>query len=211
MADLPLLVFDTNILVDVWLGRDGNESLLLLTLAESRAVELILPEYVLIEFRGTALRWLTSERTKLNQHVRAIATQWARSEELDEGAESILAGARTIEARLNKLREGIEEVDRRFRSVARVEEHTPDIHFKGDLRYLSGRPPDRPVDGLKDCRIYEAILCIARADASKSRRRFLVTRDSDFDHAELLAELGLHGFGIRKDPGRLYAELRPRL
>jgi hypothetical protein len=64
---------------------------------------------------------------------------------------------------------------------------------------LSGLPPDRPVDGLKDCRIYEAV---------NPRSRFLVTRDADFDMPELVSELDALGFKIRKDPGRLYGELR---
>ncbi len=83
-----------------------------------------------------------------------------------------------------------------------------ETHFRGDLRYLSGQPPDRPKDGLKDCRIYEAVLEVVRADRAASRPRYLVTRDSDFDYEELAAELAAHGVATRRDPGKLYGELR---
>jgi hypothetical protein len=49
-----LLVFDTNVVMDIWLGRDGDEAVLLLTLAENRRVDLVVPDFVLIEFQGTA-------------------------------------------------------------------------------------------------------------------------------------------------------------
>jgi len=209
MEPRALLVFDTNILVDIWLGRDGNESVLLLQLAEQGAVDLVIPEYVLMEFRGTALRWLRVERDKLNQQVRAIAKEWGRSEDLDEGADLITAGCRRVDERLGALRDAVDEVSDRVRYVARVEQHTPDVHFRGDLRFLSGRPPDRPVDGIKDCRIYEAILDIAGADRGVERSKYIVTKDRDFDHAELTSELDGPGFTIRNDPGRLYGELRP--
>lgn len=61
---------------------------------------------------------------------------------------------------------------------------------------------------MKDCRIYEALLEIARADQATPRARCLVTRDSDFDVKELVDELAALGVTIRKDPGRLYAELK---
>ncbi len=65
MSNLPLLVFDTNILMDVLLRRDGAAAVLLVELAEKRRLELVVPEYVLFEFRGTALRWIRGERERL--------------------------------------------------------------------------------------------------------------------------------------------------
>lgn len=78
----PLLVFDTNVLVDVWLGRDNDQAVLLVKLAEDGRVELLVPEYVLIEFRGTATRWIRDERERLNSSVRRAANEWVRSQEL---------------------------------------------------------------------------------------------------------------------------------
>lgn len=80
--------------------------------------------------------------------------------------------------------------------------------MRGELRCLEGRPPDRPIEGLSDCRIYEALLHIARDEAAISRQKVFVTRDSDFDKPELIDELTALGFVIRKDSGRLYGELR---
>ena len=67
MPELPLLVFDTNILMDIWLGRDGNQAMLLLELAEKKRLELVVPEYVLLEFQGAALRHAQGEKARLQQ------------------------------------------------------------------------------------------------------------------------------------------------
>lgn len=147
----PLLVFDTNILLDVWLGRDNHQAVLLVRLAEDHRVELVVPEYVLVEFRGTALRWVRDERERLNNAVRRAANEWARSQELGGPAEDIRVAATAIEAKLSQLSSQVDVVVARVSSVARVPKHTRDVHFRGDSRYMSGRPPDRPVDGLKDC------------------------------------------------------------
>jgi predicted nucleic acid-binding protein len=204
---LPLLVFDTNILLDVWLGRDNDQAVLLVELAETNRVELFVPEYVLIEFRGTALRWVRDETVRV-QTIRGAAKEWGRSQELGTAAEALRTAAKEVETKLVGLATQVDIVDTRIRSVAKVPPHTHDVHFRGDLRFLSGRPPDRPVDGLKDCRIYEAVLEIAQADQANTRPKFLVTRDADFDVKELVNELTALGFTIRKDPGRIYGELK---
>ena len=149
MEPRSLLIFDTNILVDIWLARDGNESALLLELAEQGVVDLVIPEYVLIEFRGFALRWLRDERAKLDQKVRATAREWGRSEDLDEGADLITAGCRRIEERLDALRCAVDEVAERVQTVARVEQHTPDVHFRGNF---GSCPADHRIDPLTGSR-----------------------------------------------------------
>ncbi len=85
MTSAPLLIFDTNVLMDVLLGRDGDSATLLVGLAEARAVDLVVPEYVLIEFRGTALRWSREEARRLAD-VRQALNEWARVRELDVAA-----------------------------------------------------------------------------------------------------------------------------
>lgn len=209
MSTLPLLVFDTNIMMDVLLQRGGDAAITLLELAEQTRVELALPEYVLFEFRGTALRWIRDELERLNG-IRRPANEWLRSKELGSSATEIKRAAADIERRLERIRPEVDLLISRVRSVAHVIAHTPEIHHRGDIRYLEGRPPDRPVDGLKDCRIYEAVLSIAESERSKERPKFLVTRDSDFDFPELVEELATLGFHIRRDPGRLYGELISR-
>ena len=84
---LPLLIFDTNVVMDIWLGRDADQAALLVQLAESAKVELFLPEFVLIEFRGTALRWIREQRTVLDRSVRPFISEWARSKPLGEAAD----------------------------------------------------------------------------------------------------------------------------
>lgn len=208
MPSKPLLVFDTNIIVDVWLGRDGDAAALLVDLAETGNVELVVPAYVLLEFRGTALRWIR-DATKQIETLRQAANMWGRCTDLGTATEHLRLACNEIDEQLEEYRFQIDEVLRRFSRVAHVPEHTPEIHFRGDLRYLSGYPPDRPVDGLKDCRIYEALLTIARSDKKRRRRlRFFVTKDSDFRWNELLTELTALGFTVRDDPGRLFGELK---
>jgi predicted nucleic acid-binding protein len=208
MAALPLLVFDTNILLDVWLGRDGDQAVLLVRLAETGKIELVVPEFVLLEFRGTALRWVRDERERLNTNVRRAANEWGRSGLLSADAESMRKAASGIEATLDSLVERVDTVISNIKQVAAVPPHTQAVHFKGELRFIAGHPPDGPADGLKDCRIYEAVLEVARNDAANQRAKFLVTKDADFDVKELIGELGSLGFTIRKDPGRLYGELK---
>ncbi|HEX8436928.1 PIN domain-containing protein [Archangium sp.] len=208
-AHLPLLVFDTNILMDIWLGRDGNQATLLLELAEEKRIELVVPEYVLLEFQGTALRYVQGEKAKLGQQVRPVVNGWLRSKALgEEAADLIHEGLKRVEQRLAEQRKALPEIAKRIASIARVARHTPDVHFRGDLRHLAGAPPDRPVDGLNDCRIYEAILEIARADRANERTKIMATKDNDFDYPELKAELANLGFTIRNDLGALYGEFR---
>ncbi|MBI5528063.1 MAG: hypothetical protein HY897_17160, partial [Deltaproteobacteria bacterium] len=45
-------------------------------------------------------------------------------------------------------------------------------------------------------------------DEANVRRKYLVTKDSDFDRPELVAELGGLRFDLRRDPGKLYGELK---
>jgi PIN domain len=204
---LPLLVFDTNVLLDVLLHRDGDQAVLLMGLAGRHQVELIVPRYVLLEFRGIALRWIRQERERVEQ-VRRSANGWQRCAHLGVAAEDVRGAAALVEDQLSQFAPQIDEVIHQVERLARVPEHTPDLHFRGELRHLSGRPPDRPGEGLSDCRIYEALLEIAREQSTSTRRKFFVTRDSDFDVPELVEELSGLGFEIHKDPGRLYGELR---
>jgi len=207
---LPLLIFDTNVVMDIWLGRDGDQAVLLVQLAETGKVDLILPEFVLIEFRGTAFRWIREQRAALESNVRKHVREWARSKPLGEAADDVRGGAVKLARELDVLANNIEAVRSRLQAVATVVPHTIEIHFKGDLRYLGGYPPDRPVDGIKDCRIYEAVLEIVRADAGNARaRRVYVTKDGDFsNYTELVDELRSHGVELTDKLGRLYGELR---
>jgi len=206
----PLLIFDTNVIMDIWLGRDGDQAVLLVQLAETGKVELFLPEFVMIEFRGTASRWIREQRAALESNVRKHVKEWGRSKALGEAADDMREGVAKLARELDVLANNIEAIRSRLNAVARVVPHTLDIHFKGDLRYLGGYPPDRPVDGIKDCRIYEAVLAIVKADAASVRtRRVYVTKDSDFsNYNELVNELRGYGVELAHKLGQLYGELR---
>ena len=115
---LPLLVFDTNILLDVWLGRENDQAILLVRLAETNRVELLVPEYVLIEFRGTALRWVRDETARV-QVIRAAAKEWLRSQELGTGADNLRASTNEIETKLTSLASQVGVVETRIRPQKR--------------------------------------------------------------------------------------------
>jgi hypothetical protein len=205
-----LLLFDTNVVMDIWLGRDGDQAVLLLGLAEAGRLDLVVPEFVLIEFQGTARRWVRDQRNRLTTAVRAPAKEWGRSNKLGEGADDIRAGANKVATALDELERNVAAVCARLSAVARIAAHSPDIHYRGDLRFLRGDPPDRPVDGIKDCRIYEAVLDVLRADAPTPRpARIFVTKDGDFaGYAPIVDELAALGTTLRADLGALYGELR---
>lgn len=208
MPPAPLLVFDTNILMDVWLGRDGDRATLLLELAEQKRIEVVVPEYVLLEFQGTARRWLRGERIRLNQQIRPAAKEWERCKALDGAADQIRQAAKLVSANMDDLEGNVSKVAERIRQIARTPVHSPDVHFRGDLRFLSGLPPDRPVDGIKDCRIYEAVLEVAKIEAGKAREKILVTKDKDFDYPVLIAQLAEFGFAFESDLGKMYGQYR---
>lgn len=189
------------------LGRGGDAAVLLVELAEDHTVEIVVPEYVLFEFRGTAMRWVRDQHQKLADARRSV-NEWLRCDVLDQPADIAKTALKEVESHLNVVIGKVDVVIERVRAVARVPEHTHDLHFRGDLRYLSGRPPDRPVDGLKDCRIFEAVLDVVARDQDNQRPRFLPTKDSDFDDLGLIAELRLLGVEWHKAPGALYGELR---
>ena len=207
MTDLPLLVFDTNILMEILLGRDGGDARNLLKLAEEGKSEVVVPEYVLFEFRGTANRWFRAEKEKFVL-IRRAANEWNRSQEIEQPVEQLKATVGQIEEEMKRLEASVQPLIRRIRAIARVVPHTVDLHFRGDLRFLEGVPPEHRGDGLEDCRIYEALLEIAKSEPHAQRAKYLVTRDTDFHVKELLEELGGFGFKISQDPSKLYAQLR---
>lgn len=109
---------------------------------------------------------------------------------------------------LEELERNIDTLMARIRAIARIVDHSSDLHVRGELRFLRGEPPARAGDGLKDCRIYEAVLDIMRADAAARRpARVFLTSDRDFADPALVNELAALGATLRHDAGRLYAEL----
>lgn len=206
----PLLVCDTNFLLEVLLEQDGNNASWLLQLAEQGQTELVVPEFVLSQFQGTARRKLREYRGRLAQQVQAV-NEWLRSNVLSSEAQLVRKSTHELEKHIAKLQGDIPGLVERLERVARIERQTQEVKLRGELRYIAGRPPARPDGDVSDCCIYEATLEIARAERGQERPKFLVTRDNDFDAPELQAELTSLGFHIRKDLGRLYGELRAAL
>lgn len=111
----PLLVFDTNVVMDIWLGRDGEVAVLLLQLAEQGRIDLVIPEFVLMEFQGTARRWVTDQRALLADSVRRLAKEWGRSSKLGSdpsatpGGRSECCMVQSPEGRSHELRSSLKQ------------------------------------------------------------------------------------------------------
>lgn len=205
----PLIVPETNILMDLWLGRDQDISNLLIPLAESKNIDLIVSEYTLLEFQGTALVWLqTSQRQ--NSEIRERLRDWRRTKLLGDTADDIVQNLKEIETLLQGSQESeIEKTIAQIRAVARqIPKFTTAIQLEGDKRFLAGRPPDKPRKGLKDCYIYEALLEIARGDQANTRPfKVFATKDTDFDAPQLVNELRSFNFEIKSRMGELLGDL----
>lgn len=203
-----LLVPETNVLLDILLLRDGVEASLLLSLAEEGRVDMVVPEYALIQFEGKAHQHIREHSKTLDQHAQEL-NELRRSEPLSQGARTGQHGNRQMKEQLSEVQREVPRLVERISKVARIEKHSLDAQLRGQMRYMAARPPTCPDSrDDSDCCIYEAILDIARADLANARPKFFVTRDSDFDDARLKEELAGLGFRIRGDIGRLFGELR---
>lgn len=193
--------------MDILLARGNETAALLVALAEEEKIEITIPEYVMLEFQGTARRHIRKETNQLDA-IRHSLNGWKRSARLSEYTEKIKESLDDISGVLSHIESQIPHVISRLREVANIAPHTQELHFRGDLRFLRGDPPDRPRDGIKDCRIYEAVLAIANLEIGNSRDKFFVTKDSDFDFPELVDELSQLGFKINSNVAQLYYALK---
>jgi predicted nucleic acid-binding protein len=205
-STLPLLIFDTNILIDLWTQRDEGTATTLVSLANTKA-EILVPEFVREEFRGTAHTWIKAERRRVELFEKNIAS-WKRPALLSAFADGMSEATENAKKSIGILNANIDVIYHSIPTFARIVPHTQAAHLKGELRYLSGRAPDGPLKGLKDCRIYEAVLEIAHGDHLNKRDRYFVTKDKDFRKESLIDELALLGVTLEHEVGKLYAALR---
>jgi predicted nucleic acid-binding protein len=206
---LPLVMFDTNVIFDFFLGRDPE--VLLLAQLSRQQIEIRVPEFVLMEFRGSVLRDLGSKEQTLSS-VRRLATELDRADHWMSGVDSLRAGCELVAEDIARLRSRLDTFLDVVRRQFDIEPHTPDIHYKGDLRYVQGLAPDEPKRGVQDCRIFEAALAIGRKDATNNRpARFFLTKDSDFlKQSGAREELNAFGIELVGSAGRIYGRFAPR-
>ncbi|WP_207217731.1 MULTISPECIES: PIN domain-containing protein [Sorangium] len=206
---LPLVMFDTNVIFDFFLGRDPE--ILLLAQLSRQHVEIRIPEFVLMEFRGSILRELGGKEKALSS-VRQLANELERADHWMSGVDRLRAGCELVMEDIARLRGKLDTFLDVVRKQFDVEPHSPDIHYKGDLRYVQGLPPDEPKRGVQDCRIFEAALAIGRADATNNRpARFFLTKDSDFlKKVGVKDELDALGIELVGSAGQIYGRFAPR-
>ncbi len=203
----PLLIFDTNLLLDFLFERDSIPALIV-ALAEQGRVDLRVPELVIAEFRGTAMRTARDFRRDLSRVIE-LANQIGRCDPLENTALELKEKAREASTVLDTLTGTIDATIQTLRRAATIEPHTVAVHLAGDLRCVGGYPPDDIRQGIQDCRIFEAVLAIARDDHGVVRpMKAFLTRDSDFDVPELHNELSALDFTMRSDVGAVYGDCR---
>jgi predicted nucleic acid-binding protein len=174
----PLVIIDTNVLYDFFLGRDPDLPLLASLVPTKLVIKV--PEFVLFEFRGSVLRELGKKEQSLSQ-TRSLANELDRADHWKSGVEALRTGCNAVLDDIGRLRSRLDTFLASVADVFEVVPHTADIHYKGDLRFVQGLPPDEPKRGIQDCRIFEAVLAIAREDAATTRvARFFLTKDGDF-------------------------------
>lgn len=194
-ASLPLVMFDTNVLFDFFLGRDPDIQLLVQTAGHQ--IDIRVPELILLEFRGSILREL-GQKQKAIDTARQLAKELDRADQWMSGVESMRRGYEMASTDIERLRSRVDPFLDIVRRDFNIEPHTSEIHYLGDLRYLQGLPPDEPRRGVQDCRIFEAVLAIARTDSETQRpARFFLTKDSDF----------LKKLGVKEELAKVGVEL----
>jgi len=199
---LPLVMFETNIIFDYFLGRDAD--VLLLSKLSQKQIEIKIPDFVLMEFRGSILKELGKKEYKLS-FVRQLANELDRADKWNNGTDSLRKGCELVAKDIDHLRSSVDVFIGEIRKQFTVETHSAEIHYKGDLRYVKGLPPAEPERGIQDCRVLEAILEIGRADAeNNNRERFFLTKDSDFNKGSVKEELRAFGIEIVNSAGYLY-------
>ena len=205
---LPLVVFDTNVLFDFFLGRDPD--VLLLAQLAGHAVDLRVPEFVLLEFRGSVLRELGKKEEALTA-VRGLANELDRADRWMSGADHLRNGIELVSRDIGELRARIDPFLERVRTIFTIVPHSADVHYRGDLRFVRGDPPDRPKRGVQDCRIFEAVLDIGRNDMGVARpEKLFLTKDGDFDRPGVPEELSRVGLSLVTSAGRIYHRYRLR-
>lgn len=100
-TSLPLVIIDTNVIFDFFLGRDPD--VLLLAQLVPAKVEIHVPEFVLFEFRGSVLRELGAKEKALSQ-TRALANELERADGWKSGVGSLRAGCDAVMQDIEALR-----------------------------------------------------------------------------------------------------------
>lgn len=227
----PLLIVDTNFLMDLWLGRDDRrtdgQSAAgdLLALAKNGLVEIALFDFVLAEFEGTSRKFLSVMRSKLtsNEFLEPPKNLERISVSLGEDApypsfaaigDQIKELAKLAKDNLFILDKNRTDLVSDFKTqavagVRRIPENLKTNH-EGMVRCRRGDPPDSPGKGMQDCIIFEYILAFGMENAkqpSPTQTLLFLTKDAHFENNLLDEELKALNIFRRKDFDVLVREI----
>lgn len=177
----------------------------LITAAESGLFDLVVPEYVIREFKGTAARRIEGELREIRA-LQSHRARWNKWGILQEEASKLDAPVREVEAKVLRARDQIAAIVLRIEAVAQVVPHDHDTFLRAELRFLEGQAPVDGRGGREDCHILEAALTIFSGD-TKDRPRYFVTSDSDFEGPHLDEAFRQARAERRSDLGKIYGEV----
>lgn len=203
---LNAVIIESNIIFDLAFERDRNVPYLI-ELAGNTEIELIVPEYALVEADGRSVSIVEAREKKIREFNQFLG-------QLGRGAmyqSNVPALRRQLQLLLSNCRQDrirFQETLKDLRQICTVIPQTPQAHVMGELRFKSALPPFKP----DDCQIYEAILEFIRLHRPEYQAIFFLTKDrEDFDWQEINRELATLGVEISFSSGECIRRLRELL
>lgn len=191
-----LLIAETNWLESIALVQDPAASYLL-DLADTKKIEIAVPEYSFYEADGSLNRKLIKRADKIDAALSLLGqiSQSGHSADLCKSGRGILK-------ELKKLtlsdRSEIKRVLGEIKAMIRIIPYVNDASTRAEMIFESSRPPFK--EG--DCRIYASILVFVEHLEEEYDPIIFYTEDrEDFDHAEIRVELENSGVEIMFDSG----------
>ncbi len=191
-----LLIAETNWLESIALVQDPVASYLL-DLADTKKIEIAVPDYSFYEADGSLNRKLIKRAEKIDEALSLLGqiSQSGHSADLCKRGREILK-------ELKKLtlsdRAEIKRVLDEIKAMIRVIPYVSDASARAEMIFESSRPPFK--EG--DCRIYASVLVFLEHIEEEYDLIIFYTEDKeDFDHPEIHVELGNLGVEIMFDSG----------
>jgi len=179
-----LLITETNFPVGLFLGQSRDFGYLT-RFTETHPLTIAIPEFCLQEARFSLMERLRKSRIGLVES-RRLLRDIGRSEYVKERVETATDLLVELEEMLQARVESVSETINTMADICSVVPHSPEIHIRGNLRFIGGHPPFKETD----CEIFECILDFLRTHHNEyDASIFLCLDQSDFDYDEIRDDL----------------------
>ncbi|MBA7518226.1 hypothetical protein ES705_10295 [subsurface metagenome] len=191
-----MLIAETNWLESIALAQDSAAAYLL-DLADSKKIEIAVPEYSIYEADGSLNRKLIKRAEKIDDAL-SLLGQIAQTTHYADLCEK----GREILKELKKLtlddRTEIKRVLDEIKSMVRIIPYTSDASTRAEIMFESSSPPFK----VGDCRIYASILAFLELIKEEYDSIIFYTADKeDFDHSKIHEDLRNLGVEFMFDSG----------